>query len=77
MSIATIKTTFYNTPALSKALKRRALESDQTISAYIQQAIANAIAEDLADIEEFDKRASGSTETLSEFLRELRKDGLV
>lgn len=77
MSATTIKTTFYNTPALSKALKRRALESDQTISAYIQQAIASAIAEDLADIETFEERQSGTTETLSEFLDGLKKDGLL
>ena len=72
-----IKTTFYNTPMLQKALKRRALESDQTISAYIQRAIADAIAEDLADIEAFEERAGGPTETYEELRAGLKRDGLI
>lgn len=77
MTTTNVKTTFYTTPALQKALKRRALEADQTISAYIHQAIVNAIAEDLSDIQVFDDRSNGSTETLEDFLANVKADGLV
>lgn len=75
MSMA--KTTFYINPAVQKALKRRAFEADQTISAYIQGAVAQAIADDLADIEAIDVRAGGETESLQDFLAALKKDGIV
>ena len=77
MSTSLAKTTFYTTPVVQKALKRRALEADQTMSAYIQQAVLQAIAEDLADIEDIDARVGGATESLEDFLTAVRKDGLI
>lgn len=71
------KTTFYLSPTVQKALKRRALEADTTISAYIESAVSQAIAEDLEDLEEIKARSGGATETLDEFLTALKADGLL
>lgn len=73
----TAKTTFYLNRNVQKALKRRAVEADQTMSAYIERAVVQAIADDLEDIEAIDARSGGPTESLDEFLAALKQDGLI
>ena len=62
---------------MRRALKRRVLETDQTMSQYVDAAIATAIAEDLEDIEAIDARRNDETESLEEFLKAIKADGLV
>jgi hypothetical protein len=76
MSTAT-RTTIYLTPSVRKALKRRAIDADQTMSEYVDRAVALAIAEDLEDIQSIEQRRNGETETLDEFLKALKSDGLI
>jgi hypothetical protein len=71
------KTTIYLSPSVRRALKRRVLETDQTMSQYVNAAIATAIAEDLEDIEAIDARRNDETESLEEFLKAIKADGLV
>jgi hypothetical protein len=71
------KTTIYLSPSVRRALKRRVLETDQTMSQYVDMAIATAIAEDLEDIEAIDARRNDETESLEEFLKAIKADGLV
>ncbi|MGH7158061.1 MAG: CopG family transcriptional regulator [Candidatus Saccharimonadales bacterium] len=71
------KTTIYLSPSVRRALKRRVLETDQTMSQYVDMAIATAIAEDLEDIEAIDARRNDETESLEKFLKAIKKDGLV
>lgn len=77
MSNKDTKTTLYLSPSVRRALKRRVLETDQTMSQYVDTAIATAIAEDLEDIEAIDARRNDETESLEEFLKAIRADGLV
>ncbi len=77
MSNDDTKTTIYLSPSVRRALKRRVLETDQTMSQYVDTAIATAIAEDLQDIEAIDARRNDETESLEEFLKAIKKDGLV
>ncbi len=77
MSNNDTKTTIYLSPSVRRALKRRVLETDQTMSQYVDMAIATAIAEDLEDIEAIDARRNDETESLEEFLKAIKADGLV
>lgn len=77
MSNDDTKTTIYLSPSVRRALKRRVLETDQTMSQYVDMAIATAIAEDLEDIEAIDARRNDETESLEEFLKAIKADGLV
>ena len=71
------KTTIYLSPSVRRALKRRVIDTDQTMSEYVDRAIANAIAEDLEDIEAIEARRTEPTESLEAFLSALKQDGLV
>jgi biotin synthase-related radical SAM superfamily protein len=77
MSSDDTKTTIYLSPSVRRALKRRVLETDQTMSQYVDMAVAAAIAEDLEDIEAIDTRRNDETESLEEFLKAIKKDGLI
>ncbi len=71
------KTTIYLSPSVRKALKRRVIDADQTMSEYVDQAVALAIAEDLEDIEAIEARRGGETETLDDFLKAVKADGVI
>lgn len=77
MSIDDTKTTIYLSPSIKRALKRRVLETDQTMSQYVDMAVATAIAEDLEDIEAIEARRNDEKESLDEFLKAIKVDGLV
>lgn len=47
------------------------------MSDYVDRAVANAIAEDLKDIEMIEERRNDPTESLDEFLKALKADGFI
>jgi hypothetical protein len=69
------KTTLYLQPELRKALKLRAVETDQSLSAVVNSMLAGVLAEDLEDMRIFDERKDEPTETYEEFLAHLKADG--
>ena len=71
------KTTIYLSPSVRKALKKRVVDTEQTLSEYVDRAVASAIAEDLEDIETIEKRRGGETESVENFLMALKADGLI
>jgi hypothetical protein len=77
MSINDSKTTLYLSPSVRKALKKRVVDTNQTMSDYVDRAVAYAIAEDLEYIETIDERRNEPTETLDEFLKAIKADGLI
>ena len=77
MSNDNSKTTLYLSPSVRKALKKRIVDTNQTMSEYVDRAVAYAIAEDLEDIEAIEERRNEPTESLEEFLKALRADGLI
>jgi len=77
MSINDSKTTLYLSPSVRKALKKRVVDTNQTMSEYVDRAVAYAIAEDLEDIEAIDERRNEPTESLEEFLKAIKADGLI
>lgn len=77
MSDSSIKTTLYLSPSVQRALKKRVVDTHQTMSEYVDRAIAYAIAEDLEDIEAIESRRNEPTESLEDFLSALKSDGLL
>lgn len=77
MSNDSAKTTIYLSPSVRRALKRRVIATDQTMSEYVDRVIASAIAEDLEDIEAINARRNDPTESLEDFLTAIKKDGLI
>lgn len=77
MSNEDTKTTIYLSPSVRRALKKRVIDTDQTMSEYADRAIANAIAEDLEDIEAIDARRNEPTESLEDFLKAIKQDGFI
>ena len=71
------KTTLYFSPSVRKALKKRIVDTNETMSDYVDRAVANAIAEDLGDIEAIEERRNDPTESLDEFLKALKADGII
>ena len=77
MSINDTKTTLYLSSSVRRALKRRVIETNQTMSEYVDRAVAEAIAENLEDIEAIEKRRNEPTENLEDFLKAIKADGLI
>jgi hypothetical protein len=77
MSINDSKTTLYLSPSVRKALKKRVVDTNQTMSEYVDRAVAQAIAEDLEDIEIIEKRRTEPSESLEDFLKALKADGFL
>lgn len=77
MSNDDTKTTLYLSPSVRRALKRRVIDTDQTMSEYVERVVAIAIAEDLEDIEAIESRRNEPTESLDDFLKALKEDGLI
>lgn len=77
MSMNNSKTTLYLSPSVRRALKKRVVDTNQTMSEYVDRAVAYAIAEDLEDIESIEKRLNEPTESLDDFLKALKADGLI
>ena len=77
MSINDSKTTLYLSPSVRRALKKRVVDTNQTMSEYVDRAVAYAIAEDLEDIEAIEERRNEPTESLDAFLKAIKADGLI
>lgn len=71
------KTTLYLSPSVRRALKKRVVDTNQTMSEYVDRAVAYAIAEDLEDIEAIEERRNEPTESLDDFLKAIKADGLI
>ncbi len=77
MSKEDSKTTLYLSPSVRTALKKRIVDTNQSMSEYVDRAVAYALAEDLEDIEAIESRRNAPTETLDEFLKALEADGVI
>jgi len=77
MSTNNPKTTLYLSPSVRRALKMRVIDTDQTMSQYVDRVVAFALAEDLEDIESIEKRRNEPAESLDDFLAALKTDGLI
>lgn len=72
-----MRTTVTINDKLYKALKQRALDSDETVSTVIENAIKYQVLEDLEDLEDAKKRASEVSYSFDELVGELKAEGLL
>lgn len=62
---------------LYKALKQRALDSDESVSTVIENAIKYQILEDLEDLEDAKRRSKEVSYSFNELVDELKAEGLL
>jgi hypothetical protein len=72
-----MRTTLTINDKLYKAVKMRALESDESVSSYIEYALKAQLLEDHQDIADIEKRKNEPTMSHEEFMKELRSEGLL
>lgn len=72
-----MRTTVTINDTLYKAVKRRALDSDVSVSSVIENAIKYQVLEDLEDLEDAKKRATEVSYSFNELVNELKAEGLL
>lgn len=72
-----MRTTITINDKLFRALKMRAAESSESISAIVEDALKYQMLEDLEDIEEAKKRVNEPTHSFDELVAEFKKEGLL
>ncbi len=77
MGTAAMRATVYLDPELHKALRLKALETTQSISKLVNDAIKKSLAEDAEDIEAFEARAKEPLISYEAMIKRLKKDGRI
>jgi hypothetical protein len=75
MSTLSKRSTIYLDPFLHKALRLKALETSQSMSEIINEALKEALSEDAKDLAVFDERASEPLMSYEQMVKRLKKDG--
>lgn len=73
----TKRSTVYFDPDIHRVLKLMAVETEQSISDIINEAIRHELAEDQDDLAVFAKRARESTISYEALLKKLKADGKI
>ncbi len=71
------RATIYLDPMLHKALKLKSIETSKSISALVNQAVREALAEDAADITAYEERINEPVISFSEMVKRLQQDGKI
>jgi len=71
------RATIYLEEELHRALKLKSLESDQSISHLVNDAIRTTLAEDLEDLSDVEERQREKTLSYEDFLKELKSRGQI
>jgi hypothetical protein len=77
MGTATMRATVYLDPELHKALRLKAVETTQSISKLVNDAIKESLAEDAEDIAAFEARAKEPLISYDAMIKRLKKDGRI
>ena len=77
MSAETKKATLYLDPRIHRALRIKAVETSQSMSRIVNDAVAASLAEDAADLAAFEERARDPLVTYEQALKELKRDGKI
>jgi predicted transcriptional regulator len=72
---ASARATIYLDPQLLRALKLKAAETDETISALVNSAVRDSLAEDAGDLAAIAARRREPTRSFEAFVAELRRRG--
>lgn len=71
------RSTVYFDPAIHRVLKLMSIETDQSISDIVNEAIRHELAEDQEDLAVFAKRAKEPTISYEALLKKLKADGKI
>jgi len=71
------RVTVYLKPAYHRALRIKAAETEYSVSDLVNEAVRNALAEDAADLEAFEKRKAEPLLAFEDVLKKLKKDGKI
>lgn len=77
MSIEAKRATIYFDPELHKALKLKSLETSRSITDLVNQAVKEALSEDVEDILAFEERKNEPLISYDQMVKKLRKDGRI
>lgn len=77
MSTLTKRATVYLEPVLHRALRLQSIETSQSVSELINDAVRAELAEDAADLAAFEERKDEPTVDFEEFVKGLRLDGTI
>ncbi|MSQ33223.1 MAG: CopG family transcriptional regulator [Dehalococcoidia bacterium] len=69
------RATVYFDPQLHRALRLKAAETERSISALVNEAVGQSLAEDAEDLAAFDERAAEQRHPFEEAVRELKRRG--
>ena len=72
---ASRRATIYLDPALHRALRVKAAQTDQTLSDLVNEAVRQTLAEDAVDLEAAHARAKEPTLDFEAVLKDLRRRG--
>lgn len=71
------RTTIYFDPQLHKALKIKAAQTEHTVSQVVNEAVRMNLREDAIDLEALSQRAKQPERPFEDFLKELKKNGIL
>lgn len=77
MGTAATRATVYLDPELHKALKLKAVETAQSLSKLVNDAIKESLVEDVEDIAAFEERAKEPLISYEAMIKRLKKDGRI
>lgn len=77
MGTAATRATIYLDPELHKALRLKAVETSQSLSKLINDAIKESLAEDAADMAAFEERVREPLISYETMIKRLKKDGRI
>ncbi len=77
MGTAHKRATIYFNPRLHKILKLKAVETAQSISDIVNEAVRRVFSEDQEDLALFEERLKEPTVSYETMLKELKRDGKI
>ena len=77
MSTLTKRATVYLDPVLHKALRLQSVETSRSVSALVNDAVRDELAEDASDLAAFEERKNEPTVEFEAFVKGLKLDGIL
>jgi len=71
------RATVYFDPALHRALRLKAAETDRSLSDLVNEAVRYSLAEDAEDLAAFDERAAEPELPFESVVKELKRSGKI
>jgi predicted transcriptional regulator len=77
MGTAATRATIYLDPELHKALRLKAVETSQSLSKLVNDAIKESLSEDAEDMAAFEERVKEPLVSYETMIKRLKKDGRI